>query len=953
MESHVHAQGGCGTVADEKAFQYVQRKLAQGGWAVPDIGRGGLPKICIPITCHIVRNSDGTGGIPEDRVDLAIEDLNIDMADINMEFFRDGDFIFLDSDQFAQTTEAERDLLREQGPVEGTINIWFVPDLVGLCGQSSFTFSDAQGILMNNDCTATASDRATFSHEIGHYFNLFHTFSGSPAEPVGVAECVDGSNCDSAGDLICDTNADFGRECDTGQTAVNGSCVLVCSDVDPCGSGDLYDPPIRNIMSYSTQRCTNEFTAQQLARMRAVALDERSDPTIPGHIDYPDCLVPEDGACCTEDGNCFNAINSGFCTLVNPNNTFMGAGTNCGSLEWGSCNAPEGEQGACCIGAGCLLVSGFSECVSLSGTYFGDNTNCSIASCDAIPGACCLLDQCEIMSEDLCGVSDGTFLGPNSICSSGACTSVTPFYPVPPFNFPETGPEDLGPEGFAGSAVDIDSSLLLLGAMGEEQSGLANAGAAYVFDLAAGNAATLRRLTPSAEYQAAGDFFGCAVALDYSGTSGAAIVGAYRHDYAAAPGIPQKLDAGMAFVYNSSSWSSDSAEQNHVIENPAESRSAYDYFGYDVGIGEANVGTVAVVGAPRANVGGPDSGAVYWSVSPFDSSNTSRIPLEDLFAAKDTPGSFDYCGQSVAMCVTAGSGLAAMGAPGHNDNGTFKSGVVYLVKQIRGPVIGPGQIRFAPYLIKNHAPDLFKQFGRSVDLYDDNGTPYLIVGALKRQNPSDTGTQGSGIAFVYKYSALADKWSRMNPAIVPLNTEPLYDNCAESVSLTRRGGDLLALIGCPSANFGNMVSPGLAFLYNEDNGVWNYAKEMVANDRQPGDLFGHAVAIDDRIAIGAPYAGSDSTGRIYVNQVPPVNSGAGRDSSRSETTQFDMADLGSESEGIGYYDGVIGPADIRALIDSWGVCDHGCDYFGCHGDLNGDCRVDAADLLIVISKWND
>ena len=48
----------------------------------------------------------------------------------------------------------------------------------------------------------------------------------------------------------------------------------------------------------------------------------------------------------------------------------------------------------------------------------------------------------------------------------------------------------------------------------------------------------------------------------------------------------------------------------------------------------------------------------------------------------------------------------------------------------------------------------------------------------------------------------------MSPALVPLDTQPLYDNCAESVSLTRHEGNLLALIGCPSANVDTLVSPG-------------------------------------------------------------------------------------------------------------------------------------------------
>ena len=90
-----------------------------------------------------------------------------------------------------------------------------------------------------------------------------------------------------------------------------------------------------------------------------------------------------------------------------------------------------------------------------------------------------------------------------------------------------------------------------------------------------------------------------------------------------------------------------------------------------------------------------------------------------------------------------------------------------------------------------------------------------------------------------------------------------------------------------------------------------------------------------------------------MNAVPSVDSTPGRTIARSSDQPFDPADLGSNTRGIGHADGVIGLADVRAVIDVWGGCDHGCDYLNCHGDLNGDCQVDSADLLIVLSKWND
>ena len=44
-------------------------------------------------------------------------------------------------------------------------------------------------------------------------------------------------------------------------------------------------------------------------------------------------------------------------------------------------------------------------------------------------------------------------------------------------------------------------------------------------------------------------------------------------------------------------------------------------------------------------------------------------------------------------------------------------------------------------------------------------------------------------------------------------------------------------------------------------------------------------------------------------------------------------------------DGMVGPADLLALLGAWGPCP------GCPEDLNGDTVVDVADLLLLLSAW--
>ncbi|MDG2424257.1 MAG: M43 family zinc metalloprotease [Phycisphaerales bacterium] len=401
----------CGTVLTPEGADFAKRKIDEGAWSQSTDTRD-LPLLFIGVTCHIVRYSDGSEGIPESRVDTAIADLNLHMVPAGLSFFRDGDFIYIDNDDYAELfTSAQRDELRQYDPVEGTMNVWFIPVLAGLCGESSFTFSTHQGIMMANDCTATASDRATFSHEVGHYFNLFHTFETA----IGV-ECVDGSNCDDAGDQVCDTAADFGRYCDNGSTAVDGQCNLTCTDQDPCGSGLPYDPPIKNLMSYTTQRCTDHFTPNQLARARSVAVEERQDHIVQGNVNEP-------GACCL-NVQCIEVEAAGLCLPLG--GTYMGAGTSCEDADL-VCDLP-GTPGACCFNSNCTNVSSVVECQDIEGIFAGVGTTCDTISCEASsPGACCTGLECtEVASILECALEGGLFVGLNSNCSDISCFQGSP-----------------------------------------------------------------------------------------------------------------------------------------------------------------------------------------------------------------------------------------------------------------------------------------------------------------------------------------------------------------------------------------------------------------------------------------------------------------------------------------------------------------------------------------------
>ncbi|WP_435355552.1 M43 family zinc metalloprotease [Emticicia sp. SJ17W-69] len=109
---------------------------------------------------------------------------------------------------------------------------------------------------------------ATMGHETGHCLGLYHTFQkfGDPAIQENVTRNSGNScyNCNTQGDLLCDTPAD-----DDG--GVNGACVYTGGGTDPC-SGATFAPMTSNMMAYGNFICRTTFTAGQGNRMRSTIL---------------------------------------------------------------------------------------------------------------------------------------------------------------------------------------------------------------------------------------------------------------------------------------------------------------------------------------------------------------------------------------------------------------------------------------------------------------------------------------------------------------------------------------------------------------------------------------------------------------------------------------------------------------------------------------------------------
>jgi len=228
----------------------------------------------VPTTIHVVRRDNGSGGMTAERVILAMRDLNFMYEQVGMRFFRFrvGDSLFIDyidSDTyyFGTNNSSMWSALRQVNVVPNTMNVYFCPN-TGLCGISSFTSSSVQGMIVDNNCAGLASNNSTFAHEVGHYFNLYHTH-----ETAFGVECPGGGNCDFAGDLLCDTQADP----DLNGKVNSSTCAYIGSDPTPIECSPItYAPQTDLLLSYSTKLCRNLFSTSQIGKMRLTLTFQRA-----------------------------------------------------------------------------------------------------------------------------------------------------------------------------------------------------------------------------------------------------------------------------------------------------------------------------------------------------------------------------------------------------------------------------------------------------------------------------------------------------------------------------------------------------------------------------------------------------------------------------------------------------------------------------------------------------
>lgn len=394
--------------------------------------------------------------------------------------------------------------------------------------------------------------------------------------------------------------------------------------------------------------------------------------------------------------------------------------------------------------------------------------------------------------------------------------SGTPGTPVHIINTPSPPSE----EEF-GNAVAVSGNLVVAGCYHDDKGNNSNSGSAFIYDISSATP-DLPLLSLENPGPATNDYFGGAVAI----AGNTVAVAAYQDDTGAA-------NAGTVYLYNRAS----PTPTVPVLTLPNPSPQAQDQFGNAIAIS----GPLLVVGTAKNDNGAiADSGSAYV----FDlSASNPAVPVAIL--DNPDPAAGDQFGVSVAVSGTR----VVIGAPGNDVNSANDAGSIYVYD------ISSGTPTLPVVVIDNPVPGADDEFGHSVGISGLRviaGAPY-----------SDFGARDGGRAYVFDLASSAPA----SPAMILNNPDPNpedYHGISAAISGSR------VVIGASDADFGALDS-GTAYVHElSSNTAAIPAATLDCLDHRAGDAFGYAVAIDGtNIVAAAPHADGNTFDRGAVHVFDP------------------------------------------------------------------------------------
>lgn len=198
------------------------------------------------LVIHIVLDSSGTTGVQPGDITKGIDSLNKYFKPICVSF----EACFVKKIKDYNYNEWDKTIhepvVRLTYHDAKVINIYLVENIVKPAGAAGYAASGNDLIVIKKNAFASMVS----VHEMGHFFDLPHTFENFVPELV-----IRSNACYNSGDGFCDTDADpypAGK-------VTSMPCEFQVGPQD--AQGQYYTPPVDNIMSY--WKCPCKFTQEQ------------------------------------------------------------------------------------------------------------------------------------------------------------------------------------------------------------------------------------------------------------------------------------------------------------------------------------------------------------------------------------------------------------------------------------------------------------------------------------------------------------------------------------------------------------------------------------------------------------------------------------------------------------------------------------------------------------------